>query len=92
MPDDCRDEERPDEVIHLASAMQFVGFRSVVGTVWAADDSATSQFASTFYEHLVGDSGGLDHTRAAFALNQTMKSVNIPIPLDQRILYIHLGA
>ena len=37
------DEERPDEVIHLASAMQFVGFRSVVGTMWAADDSATSR-------------------------------------------------
>ena len=29
------DEESPDEAIHLASAMQFVGFRSVIGTMWA---------------------------------------------------------
>ena len=43
-----------------------------------------------FYKHMVDESGRLDHTRAAFALRMTMKSVNIP--LDQRILYIHLGA
>jgi hypothetical protein len=32
------DEESPDEVIHLASAMQFVGFRSVL-TLQAARNS-----------------------------------------------------
>ena len=84
------DEESPDEVIHLASAMQFVGFRSVIGTMWAVDDGETNKITSTFYEHMVDESGRLDHTRAAFALNKTMRSVDIP--LDQRILYIHLGA
>jgi CHAT domain-containing protein len=84
------DEESPDEVIHLASAMQFVGFRSVIGTMWAVDDDKTNKIISTFYMHMVDESGRLDHTRAAVALNKTMKSVDIP--LDQRILYIHLGA
>ena len=84
------DEESPDEVIHLASAMQFVGFRSVIGTMWAVDDGETNKITSTFYKLMVDESGRLDHTRAAFALNKTMKSVDIP--LDQRILYIHLGA
>jgi CHAT domain-containing protein len=84
------DEESPDEVIHLASAMQFLGFRSVIGTMWAVDDGETNKITSTFYKHMVDESGRLDHTRAAFALNKTMKSVNIPF--DQRILYIHLGA
>ena len=32
-------EDSPDEVIYLASAMQFVGFRSVIGTMWAVDDA-----------------------------------------------------
>jgi CHAT domain-containing protein len=84
------DEESPDEVIHLASAMQFVGFRSVIGTMWAVDDGETNKITSTFYQQMVDASGHLDHTRAAFALNKTMKFVDIP--LDQRILYIHLGA
>ena len=84
------DEDSPDEAIHLASAMQFIGFRSVIGTMWAVDDGETNKITSTFYKHMVDESGRLDHTRAAFALNKTMKSVDIPF--DQRILYIHLGA
>ena len=84
------DEDSPDEVIHLASAMQFAGFRSVIGTMWYVDDGDTTKITSTFYKHMMEESGRLDHTRAAFALNKTMKSVDIP--LDQRILYIHLGA
>ena len=84
------DEESPDEVIHLAAAMQFLGFRSVIGTMWAVDDGETSKITSVFYKHMVDESGRLDHTRAAFALNKTMKTVNIPF--DRRILYIHLGA
>ena len=85
------DEESPDEVIHLVSAMRFLGFRSVIGTMWTVDDSATNKITSTFYKHMVDESGHLDHTRAAFALNKTMKSVDT-ILFDQRILYIHLGA
>ena len=84
------DEESPDEVIHLAQATQFVGYRSVIGTMWAVDDSETSKITSRFYKDMVDESGCLDHTRAAFALNKTMRSVNIPF--DQRILYVHLGA
>ncbi|KAI9569320.1 hypothetical protein HD554DRAFT_2038263 [Boletus coccyginus] len=84
------DEESPDEAIHLASAMQFAGFRSVIGTMWAVDDGETNKITSIFYKYMVDESGRLDHTCAAFALNKTMKSVNVPF--DQRILYIHLGA
>ena len=84
-------EESPDEVIHLASAMQFAGFRSVIGTMWAVDDEQTNKIASTFYRHMVDESGRLDHTRAALALNKTMQSVR-DVPFDQRVLYIHLGA
>jgi CHAT domain-containing protein/tetratricopeptide (TPR) repeat protein len=84
------DEESPDEVIHLASAMQFAGFHSVIGTMWTVDDGETNKITSPFYKHMVDESGRLDHTRAAFALNKTMASVDVPF--DQRILYIQLGA
>ena len=86
-------EGSPDEVIHLASAMQFVGFRSVIGTMWAVDDAQTNKITSVFYKHMVDESGRLDYTRAAFALWMTMKSLNgLGVPLDQRILYVHFGA
>ena len=84
------DEESPDEVIHLASAMQFAGFRSVVGTTWSVADSPATKVASTFYNFMVDESGCLDYTRAAWALWKTLRTVDIP--MDQRILYIHLGA
>ena len=28
------DEKQPDQAIHLAATMLFVGFRSVIGTMW----------------------------------------------------------
>jgi len=68
------DEESPDEAIHLASAMQFAGFCSVIGTMWVVDDSETNKTTSTFYKYMVDESGRLDHTRAAFALNKTMNA------------------
>ena len=77
-------------MIHLAAAMQFAGFRSVIGTMSAVDDSQTNEVISMFYNLMRDESGRLDYTRAARALRFTMKKVNIPI--DQRILYIHLGA
>ena len=57
--------------------------------MWPVDDGEMNKIASAFYSHMVDESGHLDHTRTAFALNKTMRSVHIP--LDQRIRYIHLG-
>jgi CHAT domain-containing protein/tetratricopeptide (TPR) repeat protein len=87
------DEESPDEIIHLAAAVQFAGFRSVIGTMWAVDDEHTNEITSKFYQYMVDESGRLDHTRAALALHRTMNSLRLSkIPVDQRILYIHIGA
>jgi len=84
------DEESPGEAIHPASAMQFAGFRSVIGTMWVVDDGATNEITWRFYKLMADESGHLDRTRAAFALNKTKKSLHVPF--DQRILYIHLDA
>lgn len=39
-----------DEVIHLGSAFSLIGYPSVVGTLWEADDSAAAKVAEAFYE------------------------------------------
>ncbi|KAG2132054.1 CHAT domain-containing protein, partial [Suillus clintonianus] len=33
------DEETPDEVIRLATGLHFLGFKSVIGTLWMVDDA-----------------------------------------------------
>ncbi|KAG0707034.1 hypothetical protein DFH29DRAFT_898072 [Suillus ampliporus] len=32
------DESSPDDAIHLAAAMQFSGFRNMIGYMWSVDD------------------------------------------------------
>ncbi|KAG8217995.1 hypothetical protein J3R82DRAFT_6185 [Butyriboletus roseoflavus] len=87
------DEDSLDEVMHLASAMQFAGFRSVIGTMWAVDDAQTNKITSVFYENMINERGRLDYTRAALALNRTLTMKKLAdVPFDQRILYVHLGA
>ncbi|KAG0698777.1 CHAT domain-containing protein [Suillus ampliporus] len=85
------DEMSPDESIHLAAAMQFSGFRSVIGSMWSVDDEVARQMVSAFYGNLVDDSGRLDCTRAAVALHKAVKSLRKKIPLEQQIVFIHIG-
>ncbi|KAG1758222.1 CHAT domain-containing protein, partial [Suillus occidentalis] len=43
------DEKSPDESIHLAAAMQFSGFCSVVGSMWSNDEEVAQEIVSAFY-------------------------------------------
>ena len=42
----------PDEVVHLAAALQFCGFRSVVGTMWAMEDEDGCDVTRDFYQYM----------------------------------------
>ncbi|KAG1761579.1 CHAT domain-containing protein [Suillus occidentalis] len=85
-------KKSPDESIHLAAAMQFSGFRSVVGSMWSVDDEVAQGVVSTFYDNLVNDSGKLDCTRAAVALHKAVKKLRRNnVPLEQQIVFVHIG-
>ncbi|KAG0699457.1 CHAT domain-containing protein [Suillus ampliporus] len=86
------DEKSPDESIHLAAAMQFSGFRSVIGSMWSVDDKVVHQMVSAFYANLVDGSGRLDCTRAAVALHKAVKTLRRnKVPLEQQIVFVHIG-
>ncbi|KAG1745177.1 hypothetical protein EDB19DRAFT_1958895 [Suillus lakei] len=85
------DEKSPDELIHLAAAMQFSGFRSVVGSMWSVDHGVARQVVSAFYSNLFDGSGRLDCTRAAAALHKAVNSLRKKIPLEQQIVFVHIG-
>jgi CHAT domain-containing protein len=88
------DEETPDEVIHLAAGLQFSGFKSVVGTLWEVDDAVAKYVVEAFYENLFKDSkdgGVMDCTKAAWALNRATHAVKTKVPLEQRMVFVHIG-
>jgi CHAT domain-containing protein len=83
----------PDEVIHLAAGLQFAGVKSVVGTLWRVTDSTVQRLVEAFYKNLCGD-GKMNSKRAAQALHQAVHSLarDKDMPLDQRIVFMHIGA
>ncbi|KAG1720183.1 CHAT domain-containing protein [Suillus occidentalis] len=88
------DKEMPDEVVHLAAGLQFSGFKSVVGTLWEVNDSVARHVVEAFYTNMFNDSkddGVMDCTKAAWALNRATRSVKTKVPLEQRMVFIHIG-
>jgi CHAT domain-containing protein len=81
----------PDEAIHLAAAMQFSGFRSVIGSMWTVDDNVASQVVSAFYDNMIDGSGRLDCRRAAVSLHEAVKKLRKEIPFEQQIVFVHIG-
>ncbi|KAG2344812.1 hypothetical protein BDR05DRAFT_1058692 [Suillus weaverae] len=88
------DEKTPDEVIHLAAGLQFSGFKSVVGTLWEVDDAVAQHVVTAFYTNMfedLKDGGVMDCTKAAWALNRATHAVKTKVPLEQRMVFIHIG-
>ncbi|KAG2129724.1 CHAT domain-containing protein [Suillus bovinus] len=86
------DRDTPDEVIHLAAGLQFAGVKSVIGTLWKVNDSTVHRLVEAFYKNFCGD-GTMNSKRAARALHRAVQSLarDTEIPLDQRIVFVHIG-
>jgi hypothetical protein len=65
-----------DEGLHLAAAVQYCGFRSVVGTMWAMADTDGRDLAKYFYKALFSGSRGMSyHEESAKALRSAVKKL-----------------
>ncbi|KAG0694586.1 CHAT domain-containing protein [Suillus ampliporus] len=86
------DFKTPDEVIHLAAGLQFAGVKSVIGTLWRVNDTTVRRLVEAFY-HNFCDDGKMDSRRAARALHRAvqMLACDTDMPLDQRIVFMHIG-
>jgi CHAT domain-containing protein len=86
------DPSTPDEVIHLAAGLQFAGVKSVVGTLWKVTDATVQRLVEEFYKNFCKD-GKMNSKRAARALHQAVQSLasDQDLPLEQRILFVHIG-
>ena len=92
------DESPADEALHLAAAMQYCGFRSVVGTMWAMADTDGRDLASNFYKSVFsgGKRGVYHHERTAEALRDAVvrlrRRKGRGMTLERWVNYVHYGA
>jgi CHAT domain-containing protein len=88
-----------DEILHLAAAVQYCGFRSVVGTMWAMADQDGRDLAENFYKALFStasrrEKGTPYHERSAKALRFAVKKLRRKkrITLERWVNFVHYGA
>jgi len=90
-----------DEGLHLAAAMQYCGFRSVVGTMWAMADTDGRDLARHFYRNMLPDSRrGLGkeivplYERSAVALRDSVQTLRGKkgVTLERWVNFVHYGA
>ena len=84
------DASTPDEVLHLAGGMQFAGFNGVIGTLWKVDDAIAHQVVTRFYREMF-ERPVLDFEHAAEALNVAVVESAKEVPLEKRIVFVHIG-
>jgi hypothetical protein len=88
------DESIPDEVLHLSAAMQYSGFRGVIGTMWEMADEDGQYLAKCFYELMFSDEGqGPYYERSAKALATAVRMLRRRgVSLERWVNYAHFGA
>jgi CHAT domain-containing protein len=84
----------PDEVVHLAAALQFCGFRSVVGTLWAMEDDDGCDVTKSFYQYMFRIPGAVPNFRdSAEALHLATREMRKrKLGLDRWVKFVHVGA
>ena len=87
-----------DEGLHLAAAMQYCGFRSVVGTMWAMADTDGADLSKHFYKTLFSEKACQNevsyHERSARALQSAVQRLRKKrgITLERWVNFVHYGA
>ena len=84
----------PGEAMHLAAGLQFVGFPSVIATMWSIRDDDAPRVAEDVYQYLFRKGlQKIDPSEAATALNHALLHLreDPSITLDQWAPFIHIG-
>jgi CHAT domain-containing protein/tetratricopeptide (TPR) repeat protein len=87
-----------DEGLHLSAAMQYCGFRSVVGTLWAMADTDGADLSRHFYKTIFSDKAVQDgvpyHERSAQALQIAVQKLRKKrgMTLERWVNFVHYGA
>jgi CHAT domain-containing protein len=84
----------PAEAMHLAGALQFTGFPSVIATMWSISDKDSPIVAGHTYQYLFRNGlQGFDPSEAAAALNRAVMLLREDpnVTVDRWAPFIHFG-
>ncbi|KAF9458485.1 CHAT domain-containing protein [Collybia nuda] len=85
------DSSQPDQSVHLAAAMLFAGFKSVVGTLWSMNDQDGPVVAEKVYSQLYKNET-LDPDEIPYALDDATRDLREEGLRPSRwALFIHMG-
>ena len=89
-------ESIADEGLHLAGAVQYCGFRSVVGTMWEMADDDGPDLAGNFYRSVFSNrwEGITYYERTAESLRDAVKVLRRKrnMSLERWVNFVHYGA
>jgi hypothetical protein len=99
------DAHAPEEALHLTAAMQYCGFRSVVGTLWAMADTDGRELSERFYGRVfvaVAEGElGRGHRRGVGVGDRTARALRDAVQrlrgkrgmtLERWVNFVHYGA
>ncbi|KAH9060651.1 CHAT domain-containing protein [Lactarius vividus] len=90
------DAHTPDEALHLTAAMQYCGFRSAVGTLWAMADTDGRDLAEHFYRRVFAEEERVVPLgeRSARALRDAVRKLRRKkgVSLERWVNFVHYGA
>ena len=83
----------PNEAMHLAAGLQFIGYRGVIGTMWSVGDKDALCVAKQIYGELFKDgTGRASASKAALALHQAVLLLRANnVPLARWVPFVHFG-
>ncbi|MFJ6810943.1 CHAT domain-containing protein [Streptomyces anulatus] len=83
---------QPDEAIHLAAGLQFIGYRHVIATLWSIADRPAPEVADQIWKTLT-PGGEFQPDLAAVAVHQAVRALRRRRPAAPHVWapYIHLG-
>ncbi|KAI0246890.1 CHAT domain-containing protein [Lactifluus subvellereus] len=85
----------PDEVLHLTAAMQFSGFRSVIGTLWAMVDEDGQDLSEYFYGKMFTAGAQVaSYEKSARTLRHATRKLRAEkgVSLERWVNFVHYGA
>lgn len=83
----------PNEALNLAAAMQFCGYRTIVGTMWAMSDKDGPELSRDFYEYMLRQGlENVDIRDSATSLHLAVDAMKKRgVPMSRWSTFIHVG-